>query len=76
LAEFSKPVGSQNSVAILGAREHIFSEGIGSLADVAAGKEFTFGTITQSVSFFLGARLHYGHPDFLDVGTNFPYIFS
>ena len=32
-------------VAILGAREYIFSENIGILGDVAAGKEQTFGTL-------------------------------
>jgi 1,3-beta-glucan synthase len=53
-------------VAIVGAREHIFSEGIGALGDVAAGKEYTFGTITQRVLNSLGGRLHYGHPDFLN----------
>ena len=31
-------------VAIVGAREYIFSESIGILGDVAAGKEQTFGT--------------------------------
>ncbi|KAJ3106690.1 1,3-beta-D-glucan synthase [Phlyctochytrium planicorne] len=37
-------------VAIVGAREHIFSEGVGVLGDVAAGKEYSFGTIVQRVS--------------------------
>ena len=37
-----------------GAREFIFSEKIGVLGDVAAGKEYTFGTIAQRVSSKLG----------------------
>ena len=32
-------------MAIVGAREYIFSENIGILGDVAAGKEQTFGTL-------------------------------
>ncbi|KAJ3085337.1 1,3-beta-D-glucan synthase, partial [Quaeritorhiza haematococci] len=53
-------------VAIVGGREYIFSEKIGVLGDVAAGKEYTFGTIAQRVTAKLGGRLHYGHPDFLN----------
>ncbi|TPX36628.1 1,3-beta-glucan synthase [Synchytrium microbalum] len=70
LAEFEPPVATQYSspppVAIVGAREHIFSARIGVLGDVAACREQTFGTIAQRVSAKLGARLHYGHPDFLN----------
>ena len=36
---------TRNPVAIVGAREYIFSENIGVLGDVAAGKEQTFGTL-------------------------------
>ncbi|KAJ2782842.1 1,3-beta-D-glucan synthase [Coemansia javaensis] len=57
-------------VAIVGAREFIFSENIGILGDVAAGKEATFGTLTQRIMAEIGARLHYGHPDFV----NFVYM--
>ena len=39
------PASDVAPVAILGAREHIFSENIGILGDVAAGKEQTFGTL-------------------------------
>ncbi|KAK3819724.1 MAG: glucan synthase [Benniella sp.] len=53
-------------VAIVGAREYIFSENIGVLGDVAAGKEQVFGTLTQRMLAKLGGRLHYGHPDFLN----------
>ncbi|KAJ1955347.1 1,3-beta-D-glucan synthase, partial [Linderina pennispora] len=53
-------------VAIVGAREYIFSENVGILGDVAAGKEATFGTLTQRIMAEIGARLHYGHPDFVN----------
>ena len=35
----------KSPVAIVGAREYIFSENIGILGDLAAGKEQTFGTL-------------------------------
>lgn len=53
-------------VAILGAREHIFSENVGILGDVAAGKEKTFGTLFSRTLAQIGGKLHYGHPDFLN----------
>ncbi|CAG8459552.1 671_t:CDS:2 [Ambispora gerdemannii] len=53
-------------VAIVGAREYIFSENYGVLGDVAAAKEQTFGTLTQRLMAQVGGRLHYGHPDFLN----------
>ncbi|KAL7323496.1 hypothetical protein PS15p_211384 [Mucor circinelloides] len=56
----------QSPVAIVGAREYIFSENVGMLGDVAAGKEQTFGTLTQRIMAKTGGRLHYGHPDFLN----------
>jgi 1,3-beta-glucan synthase len=65
LAEF-QTTPTSDPVAIVGAREHIFSEGVGVLGDVAAGKEYTFGTITQRVAAKLGTRQHYGHPDILN----------
>ncbi|RFU30974.1 hypothetical protein B7463_g5350, partial [Scytalidium lignicola] len=55
-----------NPVAILGAREYIFSENIGILGDVAAGKEQTFGTLFARTLAAIGGKLHYGHPDFLN----------
>ncbi|CAO3630454.1 unnamed protein product [Cunninghamella blakesleeana] len=55
-----------SQVAIVGAREYIFSENIGVLGDVAAGKEQTFGTLTQRIMAKIGGKLHYGHPDFLN----------
>ncbi|KAF9584182.1 1,3-beta-D-glucan synthase [Lunasporangiospora selenospora] len=57
---------SAEPVAIVGAREYIFSENIGVLGDVAAGKEQTFGTLTQRMMAKIGGKLHYGHPDFLN----------
>ncbi|CAM0138283.1 unnamed protein product [Umbelopsis sp. WA50703] len=60
------PTSSPHPVAIVGAREYIFSENIGVLGDVAAGKEQTFGTLTQRIMAKVGGRLHYGHPDFLN----------
>lgn len=54
-------------VAILGAREYIFSENIGILGDIAAGKEACFGTLTHRILSTVGGRLHYGHPDFLNM---------
>ncbi|KAH8701853.1 1,3-beta-glucan synthase catalytic subunit FksP [Talaromyces proteolyticus] len=60
------PTPKTNPVAILGAREYIFSENIGILGDVAAGKEQTFGTLFARTLAEIGGKLHYGHPDFLN----------
>lgn len=60
------PPTNLNPVAILGAREYIFSENIGILGDVAAGKEQTFGTLFARTLAQIGGKLHYGHPDFLN----------
>ncbi|KAI8720262.1 1,3-beta-glucan synthase [Fusarium sp. LHS14.1] len=56
----------RSPVAILGAREYIFSENIGILGDIAAGKEQTFGTLFARTMAQIGGKLHYGHPDFLN----------
>ncbi|OMH78501.1 1,3-beta-glucan synthase component FKS1 [Zancudomyces culisetae] len=61
-----QPLLQKPSVAIVGAREYIFSESAGVLGDVAAGKEATFGTLTQRIMAKMGGRLHYGHPDFMN----------
>ncbi|CAR25971.1 ZYRO0A12518p [Zygosaccharomyces rouxii] len=53
-------------VAIVGAREYIFSENSGVLGDVAAGKEQTFGTLFARTLAQIGGKLHYGHPDFVN----------
>ncbi|KAG7194526.1 uncharacterized protein KQ657_004741 [Scheffersomyces spartinae] len=57
----------QSQVAIVGAREYIYSENIGVLGDVAAAKEQTFGTLFARTLAAIGAKLHYGHPDFLNL---------
>lgn len=56
----------QNPIAIIGTREYIFSENIGILGDIAAGKERTFGTLFARTLAQIGGKLHYGHPDFLN----------
>jgi 1,3-beta-glucan synthase len=53
-------------VAIVGAREYIFSESIGILGDLAAGKEQTFGMLSTRSMAWIGGKLHHGHPDFLN----------
>ena len=60
------PPVDTDPVAILGAREYIFSENIGILGDLAAGKEQTFGTLFARTLAQIGGKLHYGHPDFLN----------
>ncbi|KAJ7242038.1 1,3-beta-glucan synthase [Mycena rebaudengoi] len=61
-----KEFGKTAPVAIVGAREYIFSENIGILGDLAAGKEQTFGTLSARSMAYIGGKLHYGHPDFLN----------
>ncbi|KAF6752553.1 1,3-beta-glucan synthase component bgs4 [Ephemerocybe angulata] len=53
-------------VAIVGALEYIFLENIGILGDLAVGKEQTFGTLCARSMAWIGGKLHYGHPDFLN----------
>ncbi|KAH9025349.1 glycosyl transferase [Lactarius deliciosus] len=66
-SEFSSQSLIQKSpVAIIGTREYIFSENIGVLGDIAAGKEQTFSTMTARALAWIGGKLHYGHPDFLN----------
>ena len=60
------PSAPSYPVAIVGAREYIFSENIGVLGDVAAAKEQTFGTLFARTLAEVGGKLHYGHPDFLN----------
>ena len=57
---------NNHPVAIVGAREYIFSENTGVLGDVAAGKEQTFGTLFARTLAQIGGKLHYGHPDFIN----------
>ncbi|KAJ7481764.1 1,3-beta-glucan synthase [Mycena latifolia] len=62
----AKEFNKKTPVAIVGAREYIFSENIGILGDLAAGKEQTFGTLSARSMAWIGGKLHYGHPDFLN----------
>jgi 1,3-beta-glucan synthase len=39
------------------------------LDDVAAGIEQTFGTLAARLMSWIGGKLHYGHPDFLQVNA-------
>eukprot|EP01135_Chromosphaera_perkinsii_P011253 Nk52_evm34s2367 gene=Nk52_evmTU34s2367 len=67
LEEFEYDHTWDKPVAMVGTREHIYSEKAGPLADVAAVKELIFGTIVQRVlARPHGMRLHYGHPDLLN----------
>mmetsp|Transcript_61949 Transcript_61949/g.191995 ORF Transcript_61949/g.191995 Transcript_61949/m.191995 type:complete len:1242 (+) Transcript_61949:535-4260(+) len=54
------------SARIIGFREFIFTERHGTVGNIMASSEFSFGTICQRFLAGLGARMHYGHPDFLD----------
>ena len=65
-AQWSNKEFRKAPVAIVGAREYIFSENIGILGDLAAGKEQTFGTLSARSMAWIGGKLHYGHPDFLN----------
>lgn len=51
----------KSPVAIVGAREYIFSENVGVLGDIAAGKEQTFGTLTQRIMATIGGRVSDHH---------------
>lgn len=64
--ENTKNAFTDHPVAIIGTREYIFSENIGILGDIAAGKEQTFGTLYARTLAQVGGKLHYGHPDFLN----------
>lgn len=68
ISPYVHPVGhsERDPVAFLGAREYIFSQYTGVLGDVAASKEQTFGTMFARTLAQIGAKLHYGHPDFIN----------
>jgi hypothetical protein len=70
LSEFNEPLLVKAAIgrrpAILGFSEHIFSD-LGTPGEFAATHESVFGTIVQRTLYRpLDARLHYGHPDFID----------
>lgn len=54
---YAQTESNKSPVAIVGAREYIFSENVGILGDVAAGKEQTFGTLTQRIMATIGGRV-------------------
>ncbi|KAJ3299902.1 hypothetical protein HK104_006053 [Borealophlyctis nickersoniae] len=66
LAEFGEASTSPSTppVALVGLREHIFSHGVGAVADMGATTETTLVSMNQPILNKIGARLHYGHPDF------------
>mmetsp|Transcript_10443 Transcript_10443/g.36687 ORF Transcript_10443/g.36687 Transcript_10443/m.36687 type:complete len:657 (-) Transcript_10443:69-2039(-) len=51
---------------IIGLPEHITSD-FGSIGDFAASSEIAFGTIFQRSFAVLGGRMHYGHPDIMNM---------
>jgi hypothetical protein len=51
---------------IIGFREFIFTQHHGQVGAIMGSAEWSFGTICQRFLSGLGARMHYGHPDFLD----------
>ncbi|CAE8602284.1 unnamed protein product, partial [Polarella glacialis] len=66
LGEFRSSWGGRGiEPRIVGFPEHITSD-IGSIGDFAAGAEAAFGTTLQRAYSFLGARMHYGHPDMMN----------
>ncbi|KAJ6454011.1 glycosyl transferase, partial [Mycena vitilis] len=38
----------------------------GIVGDLAVGKEQTFGTLSARSMAWIGGKLHYGHPDFIN----------
>lgn len=52
---------------LIGFREHIFTVAHGICGDINAVAEWCFGTSIQRVQTWLGVRMHYGHPDFVDL---------
>eukprot|EP00930_Biecheleria_cincta_P038802 TRINITY_DN26670_c0_g1_i1.p1 TRINITY_DN26670_c0_g1~~TRINITY_DN26670_c0_g1_i1.p1 ORF type:complete len:2544 (-),score=362.33 TRINITY_DN26670_c0_g1_i1:96-7727(-) len=64
-----QPPGSDRRTTqsrIIGFREFIFTGTQGAVGAAMADAEWTFGTICQRFLAGLGARMHYGHPDFFD----------
>lgn len=65
-----QPRGSSRDVVtarLIGFREHIFTVAHGICGDINAVAEWCFGTSIQRVQTWLGVRMHYGHPDFVDL---------
>ena len=55
-----------SSVAIVGAREFIFSQNIGIFRRHSRSKRTDFGTLFARTMGEIGSKLHYGHPDLLN----------
>eukprot|EP00931_Biecheleriopsis_adriatica_P065572 TRINITY_DN4007_c0_g1_i1.p1 TRINITY_DN4007_c0_g1~~TRINITY_DN4007_c0_g1_i1.p1 ORF type:complete len:2799 (-),score=514.89 TRINITY_DN4007_c0_g1_i1:146-7867(-) len=65
-----QPRGSSRdrvTARLIGFREHIFTVAHGICGDINAVAEWCFGTSIQRVQTWLGVRMHYGHPDFVDL---------
>eukprot|EP00931_Biecheleriopsis_adriatica_P011650 TRINITY_DN11272_c0_g1_i1.p1 TRINITY_DN11272_c0_g1~~TRINITY_DN11272_c0_g1_i1.p1 ORF type:complete len:2747 (-),score=476.15 TRINITY_DN11272_c0_g1_i1:166-8406(-) len=65
-----QPRGSSRdrvTARLIGFREHIFTVAHGVCGDINAVAEWCFGTSIQRVQTWLGVRMHYGHPDFVDL---------
>ncbi|KAJ3351692.1 hypothetical protein HDU83_008719, partial [Entophlyctis luteolus] len=71
LSEFKAEEGDE-PVGLVGLREHIFSAGVGAVADFSATTETTLVSLNQPTLHKLGARLHYGHPDFWNLSYALP----
>jgi len=57
----------QRPVALVGAREHVFTSGLSTTAQLMAYQELQFGVVMSRLMYSpLRCRLHYGHPDFCD----------
>jgi 1,3-beta-glucan synthase len=59
-------------VGLIGAREHVFTQGDGAVASFSATTETTLVSLSQPILEKLGARLHYGHPDFWNMSWAMP----
>lgn len=69
MRRFLPPEASSRTIVqsrYIGFRERIFTYDDGTVGRCHAAAEWTFGTIFQRFLSGLGARMHYGHPDFVD----------
>jgi callose synthase len=57
----------QRPIAMVGTREHIFTQGLATPALFMSYQELQFGVVWQRIMYDpLRVRLHYGHPDWMD----------
>jgi callose synthase len=55
----------QRPVALVGAREHVFTSTLSTTAQLMAYQELQFGTVVSRLMYSpLRVRCHYGHPDY------------